>query len=101
MARNKKPRRGLTTAALVEVAEEMAKPRFAESARHGVAGFGRALPTRDAITHLAYTLYLARGGKHGRDVEDWARAEKELSHELIEQPQTARVIHPSRPIGFE
>ena len=28
----------------------------------------------------AYELYLARGGAHGHDVEDWLQAERELNH---------------------
>lgn len=39
---------------------------------------GRAnLDERD-IARRAYELYLARGGEHGHDVEDWLRAEREL-----------------------
>jgi hypothetical protein len=30
------------------------------------------------IARRAYELYLARGGVHGRDVEDWLTAEQEL-----------------------
>jgi hypothetical protein len=30
------------------------------------------------IARRAYELYLARGGVHGRDVEDWLAAEQEL-----------------------
>ena len=33
---------------------------------------------RDAIARRAYELFLARGGAHGRDVEDWLQAEREL-----------------------
>jgi hypothetical protein len=58
-------------------------------------------PTKDAITHLAYALYLVRGCEHGRDVEDWVKAEKELSGKPIGQPQTTRVAHPARPVWFE
>jgi len=35
-------------------------------------------PTYDQIAQRAYELFLARGGTHGRDVEDWLRAEREL-----------------------
>jgi Protein of unknown function (DUF2934) len=31
------------------------------------------------ITRRAYGLYLERGGQHGSDVDDWVKAEKELS----------------------
>ena len=36
-------------------------------------------PAKDEINHRAYALYLMRGREQGRDVEDWVRAEKELS----------------------
>jgi hypothetical protein len=58
-------------------------------------------PTKDAITHLAYALYLVRGCEHGSDVEDWIKAEKELSGKPIGQSHTIRVIHPARPVWFE
>jgi Protein of unknown function (DUF2934) len=101
MAKNKQPRKESATAVLVEVAKEMAKPRFAESARHSRAGLGRVKPTRDAITHLAYALYVVRGCEHGRDVEDWVKAEEELSDSPIGQPQTIRATHPTRPVWFD
>jgi hypothetical protein len=31
-----------------------------------------------AVAERAYQLYLARGGEHGHDLEDWIRAEQEL-----------------------
>lgn len=37
--------------------------------------------TKDEINHRAYALYLVRGCEQGRDVEDWFRAEKELTEE--------------------
>ena len=39
--------------------------------------------TKDEINHRAYALYLMRGCEQGRDVEDWVRAEKELSDEPV------------------
>ena len=42
---------------------------------------------RKLIGRRAYEFYLERGGGHGKDQEDWARAEEEiisLIHELIE-----------------
>lgn len=35
-------------------------------------------PSAEAVARRAYELFLARGGAHGRDVEDWLRAEREL-----------------------
>lgn len=34
---------------------------------------------RETIARRAYELYLARGGRDGRDVEDWLHAERELT----------------------
>jgi len=38
-----------------------------------------ARPSREDIEARAYTLFLARGGAHGRDQEDWLIAERELT----------------------
>ncbi len=35
-------------------------------------------PTREKIAARAYEIFITRGGQHGRDVEDWLRAESEL-----------------------
>jgi hypothetical protein len=35
-------------------------------------------PTHEEIEFRAYRMYLERGGEHGRDVEDWLLAEREL-----------------------
>jgi hypothetical protein len=32
----------------------------------------------DQVARRAYELFLARGGEHGHDVEDWLQAEREL-----------------------
>ena len=37
----------------------------------------------EEIARRAYELYLQRGGEHGKDVEDWFRAENELSDEPL------------------
>ena len=47
-------------------------------------------PATDEITHRAYALYLMRGCEQGRDVEDWVRAEKELSDESVGEPAPTR-----------
>jgi hypothetical protein len=31
-----------------------------------------------AVAERAYELYLARGGEHGHDLDDWVRAEQEV-----------------------
>ncbi len=40
-------------------------------------------PSEAQIEQRAYELYLERGCEHGRDVEDWLEAERELT-ELAE-----------------
>ena len=43
-----------------------------------VTAAAQTVPTQEEIARRAYELYLARGGEHGHDLEDWARAEAEL-----------------------
>ena len=46
-------------------------------------------PSGEEIARRAYELYLQRTDERGKDVEDWIRAEKELSGEPIaEQVET-------------
>ncbi len=40
---------------------------------------------RESVSSRAYELYERRGGAHGRDLEDWAKAEYEVLSPLIEQ----------------
>jgi hypothetical protein len=101
MAKNKQPTTKFATEVLEEVTKEMAKPRVAKSARQNEAVIERLKPTKDAITHLAYTLYLVRGCEHGRDVEDWFKAEKELSDGPNGRLQPTRAVHAPRPVWFE
>jgi hypothetical protein len=44
---------------------------------------GHREPSGEEIARRAHELYVQRGGEHGKDVEDWVRAEKELSDEPI------------------
>ena len=43
-----------------------------------IAMFGHRESSGEEIARRAHELYLQRGGEHGKDVEDWVRAEKEL-----------------------
>lgn len=36
-------------------------------------------PTQEDIARRAYEIYLERGGAPGHELEDWARAERELA----------------------
>jgi len=40
---------------------------------------------RERVSFRAYELYERRGADHGRDVEDWMKAESEVLSPLIEQ----------------
>ena len=35
--------------------------------------------TSDAVARRAYELFLARGAAHGRDLDDWLEAERQLT----------------------
>jgi len=52
--------------------------------------FGRKEPSGEEIARRAHELYLERGSEHGKDVEDWVRAEKELSDEPVAEPAKTR-----------
>jgi hypothetical protein len=45
---------------------------------------------RDGIARRAYEIYVQRGGENGKDVEDWLRAEKEISGKASDVPAKAR-----------
>ena len=38
--------------------------------------------SKQDIAHRAHELYVRRGSEPGKDVEDWVRAEKELTGEV-------------------
>ena len=42
------------------------------------AGTLRRRPTPAEIAGRAYKIFLERGGQHGRNLEDWLQAEREL-----------------------
>lgn len=46
-------------------------------------------PSAEAITRRAYELFLERGGTHGNDVDDWVRAELELSAAQTEPKESS------------
>jgi len=41
--------------------------------------------SREEIARRAYELFLARGSEHGRDLDDWFRAERELRPKLLQR----------------
>jgi len=58
---------------------------------------GRKKPLGEEIARRAHELYLHRGGEHGKDVEDWISAEKELSDEPVAGPAKMRAAQAVRP----
>lgn len=38
-------------------------------------------PTLEQIAAEAYAIYMANGGQHGRDLDDWLEAERRLRSE--------------------
>jgi len=58
--------------------------------------FGHREPLEDEIARLAQELYVQRGGEHGKDVEDWVRAEKELSDEPVVGPSKTKAAQAGR-----
>ena len=55
--------------------------------------FVRREPSREEIACRAHELYLQRRGEHGKDVEDWVRAEKELSDGPVTGTGTTNITH--------
>jgi hypothetical protein len=56
---------------------------------------GRREPSREEIAGRAHELYLQHDGEHGKDVEDWVRAEKELSEEPVAGPTKTKAAQGS------
>jgi len=52
--------------------------------------------SKEEIAHRAYELYLQRGGEPGKDLEDWVRAEKELSGQVVPGPVVTKGAQTSR-----
>ena len=44
---------------------------------------------KEDIAHRAYELFVQRGSALGNDIEDWVRAEKELTGEVVAAPGKA------------
>jgi hypothetical protein len=51
---------------------------------------------KEDIAHRAHELYVQRGREPGRDVEDWVRAEEELSSEVVAEPVRAKAAQAGR-----
>jgi hypothetical protein len=48
--------------------------------------------SKEQIAHRAYELYVRRGGQPGKDIEDWVRAEKELTSEVAVAPAKTMTV---------
>ena len=44
-----------------------------------------AVISDEEIARRAYELFLARGREHGRDLDDWLRAERDLRPKLLQR----------------
>jgi hypothetical protein len=53
--------------------------------------------SREEIARRAHELYVERGRQDGRDLEDWIRAEKELSQDSVASPGKTKAAERSRP----
>ena len=58
--------------------------------------FGHTGPSGKEIARRAHELYVQRGGEHGKDVEDWVKAEKELRDKPAVGPATTDATPASR-----
>lgn len=47
-------------------------------------------PTEEEIQQRAYELFLERGGEHGRHVDDWLQAERELQDTYASLPESGK-----------
>lgn len=61
-----------------------------------VAMIERKELSNEDIAQRAYQLYTQRGGEPGRDIEDWFRAERELSGESVAAPAKATAASAGR-----
>ena len=56
-------------------------------------------PSVEEITRRAYGLYLERGSDHGSDVQDWVRAEKELSDACVAEQAKTKIVQVTRNLA--
>jgi hypothetical protein len=52
--------------------------------------------SKEEIARRAHELYVERGRQDGRALEDWVRAEKELSQDTVAGPSKTKVAERSR-----
>ncbi len=49
-------------------------------------------PTHEEITLRAYHIFLERGSTPGNPLEDWIRAERELSEQAVKPRRKSKVV---------
>lgn len=55
-------------------------------------------PTHEEIALRAYQIHLEHGGAHGKDMEDWLQAERELREEMQRSNAAERASPARKPI---
>lgn len=50
----------------------------------------KVTPTKEEIRRRAYSVYEARGRRHGHDFDDWITAERELAQQRNRSVQKTR-----------
>lgn len=70
-------------------APAQAKQESADTAPQATGDTTASRPDPDRIARRAYELYLARGGSHGRELEDWLAAEREFGQGFEQSADSA------------
>jgi len=52
----------------------------------------KALPTQEEIAIRAYQIYVERGYAPGNPLEDWLRAERELTEEMGKSRRKSKIV---------
>ena len=60
----------------------MSQPQEIKRPAEKTSSAASGVPAEDEIRVRAYELYQQRGGDEGHDVEDWLRAEEEISQKV-------------------
>ena len=55
--------------------------------------------SKEQIAHRAYELYVRRGREPGKEIEDWDRAEKELTGEVVVGPAKTMAAQAGRNLN--
>jgi hypothetical protein len=63
---------------------------FPEEEATVMSDANKVTPTKEEIRSRAYSIYEARGRRHGQDVDDWITAERELAQQSNRSAQKTR-----------